>query len=282
LGLALSLYDEITVSVTSGGLSVLVEGEGAGEVPLDESHLIVRTMREAFAAMDAAPGGLLLHCANAIPHARGLGSSSAAIVAGLWAARACVVDGDERLDDHDLLAMATRIEGHPDNVAPCLLGGATIAVETENGVTAVSRPPVPSITAVAFVPQVPVSTELARGLLPDQVPLHDAVFNVGRSALLVDALLVDDGRAAQARLEQLMVATDDRLHQPYRAGAMGPSADLVGALRAAGTPAFISGAGPTVLALVVEGADVPAPDPVEGFEAHALTVDVHGAVVTQG
>ncbi len=127
LGLALALYDEVTAQVTAGGISVRVTGEGAGELPGDESHLVVRCALTTFDRLGIRPAGLAVHCANAIPQARGLGSSSAAIVAGILAARALVPDGAQRLPDAAVLDLANEIEGHPDNVAPCLLGGFTIA-----------------------------------------------------------------------------------------------------------------------------------------------------------
>jgi homoserine kinase len=227
---------------------------------------------------------LLIHCRNAIPHARGLGSSSAAIVAGLWAARACVVDGDDRLTDDDLLRLATRIEGHPDNVAPCLLGGFTIAWNSpDRGVRAVAREVAPGLDVAAFIPGEPVSTEAARGLLPASVPHEDAVFNAARTALLVDALLAGSGSPAD-RAARLLDATDDRLHQPQRASVMTASAELVRALRADGVAAFISGAGPTVLALTVAGAGTPALPAVvpAGFTRLDLAVDPRGVRVVSG
>jgi homoserine kinase len=282
--LALALHDVVTLHVVSGGLQVTVEGQGEGEVPLDETHLIVSTMRKAFDAMGVTPGGLVVRCRNAIPHARGMGSSSAAIVAGLWAARASVVDGDERLSNADLLRLATAIEGHPDNVAPCLLGGFTIAWFRGDEVSAMSRTVLPQVRATAFIPEAPVSTELARGLLPAEVPHTDAVFNSARTAILVDTLLIDDGRPADQRAAHLLEATDDRLHQPYRAAAMTASAELVRQLRGEGVAAFISGAGPTVLALSVDGAQTSrsVPTIVDGFTVLPLAIDPHGVRVVDG
>ena len=133
-GLALELRDEVTVEVLDdAGLSVEVVGEGAGEVPLDERHLLVRSLRAAFDELGGQPAGLRVRCVNRIPHGRGLGSSSAAICAGLIAARALTEDGGKLLDDERVLDLATRIEGHPDNVAPCLRGGLTIAWMAEPG-----------------------------------------------------------------------------------------------------------------------------------------------------
>jgi homoserine kinase len=289
LGLALGLHDEITVSVTAGGLAVEVEGQGADTVARDETHLVVSSMHRAYEAMQISVPGLLVHCQNRIPHARGLGSSSAAIVGGLFAARASVVDGDERLSNDDLLQLATEIEGHPDNVAPCLFGGFTIAWSGDDHTVtrAVSRRVVDGLSAVAFIPPTGVATEAARGLLPESVPHADAVFNLSRSALLVDALLIDDGRPAALRSSQLLDATDDRLHQQQRSSAMPASADLVARLRQAGLPAAISGAGPTVISFTLDDAQQAAATAIAAdldcaFGVIPLPVDLHGAFVTSG
>jgi len=240
LGLALELRDELEATITGSGLGVEVVGEGAGDVSRDETHLVVRAMHATFDALDARPDGLLLSCRNRIPHARGLGSSAAAIVGGLVLARALVADGERRLPGPELLALASELEGHPDNVAPCLLGGLTIAWTTGAGARATGVE-VGAVVPVIFVPPFAASTEQARGLLPATVPHADAARNAGRAALLVAALT----RGVPALLE----ATEDRLHQQYRRPAMPASAELVDRLRAAGHAAVISGAGPTVLVL---------------------------------
>ena len=250
LGLALSLRDVMTASVrASEELEVEVEGEGASTVPRDERHLVVRSLQAGFAALGAAPPGLRLRCTNAIPHGRGLGSSSAAIVGGLALARGLVPDGARLLPDHELFALAAQLEGHPDNVAPAVLGGLTVAwAEPDGGGSAfeaVRLEPDRTLRAVAFVPPDPLETAVARGLLPASVPHADASFNAARSALLVAALT---GQVTGDRA--LLTGTADRLHQDYRAPAMPESAALVQRLREHGIAAFVSGAGPTVLALL--------------------------------
>ncbi len=140
LGLALALYDDVSAEVTTGGVTVTVTGEGAGQLPVDDEHLVVRAMRAAFDELGGQPSGLAVECVNRIPQARGLGSSSAAIVAGVLLARALVADGKRRLDDDAVLRLVARIEGHPDNVAPCLLGGFTVAWTEPSGARAVSLP----------------------------------------------------------------------------------------------------------------------------------------------
>jgi homoserine kinase len=271
LGLALELYDEVIVGVAASGIQVSITGEGAGDLPVDASHLVVTSMMAAFDRLGARPGGLILTSHNRIPQARGLGSSSAAAVAGILAARALVVDGGERLSDGDCLALATEIEGHPDNVAPCLLGGFTIAWEGEDGARAVRLEPAAGLPVTVLVPTGRGLTAEARAALPDAVPHRDAAWNVGRAALLVHALTT--------RPELLLPATGDRLHQPYRAAGMPGTAAVVAHLREAGIPAVVSGAGPTVLAFVERPA-LPEPGGWNaGWQALGVNIDAAGAIV---
>ncbi len=241
LGLALEVADTLVAEVCAGGIEVSAEGEGAAEVPLDENHLVVRSMQAVFAILGEHPAGLRLHTTNRIPHGRGLGSSSAAIVGGIVLARALVEGGDQRLDVAGALALATRIEGHPDNVGPALEGGFVICGQDGDVVWAERAPLDPSVSAVVFVPPDGVLTETARGLLPETVTHAEAAASTGRSALLVLAL--------GSRPDLLLPATEDFLHQHHRGPAMPESLAFVTALRGRGVPAFISGAGPSVLAL---------------------------------
>jgi homoserine kinase len=266
LGLALALYDEVEARATGSGVIVEVRGEGAGDLPGDESHLVVRAMRRAFDLLGEQPAGLALRCRNRIPQARGLGSSSAAIVAGIVLARGLVEGGAERLDDAGALALANDLEGHPDNVAACLLGGLTMAWAEQSGASAVRLELAPDIRPVVFVPDERGLTEVARAALPLAVPHVDAAFNAGRAALLVHALARDPAR--------LFAATEDRLHQGYRAAGMRGTADLVARLRSQHVAAVVSGAGPSVLAFAV--ADW-TPTPVPGWRFLPLDVDMCGA-----
>lgn len=227
-GLALGLYDDVVVRVADSGLSVDIAGEGADNLARDERHLVVRSMRAAFERLGGQPRGLEVVCANRIPHGRGLGSSSAAICAGIVAARAVTIGGNSALDDDALLDLASEIEGHPDNVAACLRGNFTVAWTAEDGAHTIVLDPSDRVVPVVFVPATEVLTATARGLLPKTVPLSDAAVNAGRAALLVEALT--------RRPELLLTATEDRLHQDYRASAMPDSAALVAALRAQGCP----------------------------------------------
>ena len=271
LGLALTLYDDVVAQVSDdAGIRVDVHGEGADAVPRDHRHLVAKAMLRGFDALGGRPRGVDLVCANRIPHGRGLGSSSAAIIAGLLLARALVVGGDERLPDAALLELAVTLEGHPDNVAACLYGGVVVAFTRSSGETDVLRlSAAPGIVPVVCVPSTAVPTKRARALLPETVPHADAAFNAARAALLVPALT--------SRPDLLLEATDDRLHQPYRRAAYPRTGDLVAKLRAVGIPAAVSGAGPTVLAL----ADATSAPTVAGlagarFATSVLEVDAEG------
>jgi len=252
LGLALDLWDEVTVRTTGGGVSVAVRGEGSGEVPRDCSHLVVRAIRSGLqlggvSAGEANAQGIEVLCRNAIPHSRGLGSSASAVVAGLAAARELLGGA---ISDEPLVQRAAEFEGHPDNASASVLGGAVVSwtAECDDGTAryrAVSLPVHPDILPVALVPAEQSSTALTRRMLPLQVPHRDAAFNASRSALAVLALT--------QRPDLLLDATEDRLHQAQRAPAMPVTATWIARLRAAGVAAAISGAGPTVLAFTVGG-----------------------------
>ena len=240
LGLALTLYDEVDAWIRPAGISVEISGEGVDLAEAGEEHLVVRAMRAAFAVTGTQPPGIGLRCVNRIPHGRGLGSSAAAVVAGLLAARG--LSRPEKLPDDALLPLASEIEGHPDNVAACLGGGLTIAWTAPDGPHMVRVEPLASVTPVVCVAPAPVRTDVARGLLPEMIPHRDAAANAGRSALLV-AALTQPGTGPDV----LLAATQDWLHQDYRASAMSQTHALVRSPRAAGLPAVVSGAGPSVL-----------------------------------
>ncbi|WP_432511637.1 homoserine kinase [Kineococcus sp. SYSU DK001] len=255
-GLALDLCDEVRAEVTAAeGLTVRVEGQGADAVPTDGRHLVVRVLREELAAAGYEAVGLDLLCRNVIPHGRGLGSSASAIVAGLTAARglmqaAGVVTETDAEARQRVLLESSRREGHPDNAAPAVHGGFTIAW-THGGdpthpdaVRSVRLAVHPSVRAVVCVPAEELATSRARALLPATVPHGDAAFTAGRAGLLVHALSADPSL--------LLDATEERLHQAQRAPAMPRSAQLLDALRAAGLAAVVSGAGPSVLVLTDE------------------------------
>lgn len=275
LGLALELRDRITVEVIEAGLDIEVAGEGAGEVPVDESHLVYQAMVRAFSAMDCKVPGISLRCHNLIPHGRGLGSSAAAVVAGACAARGLVAGGSSLLDDDAVFALAADMEGHPDNVAPAFFGGFTIARSEGNRFLATGVTVDPRIAVMVFVPPEPVATKVARRLLPDVVPHAAAAANAGRAALLVTALT--------RKPELLFAATQDQIHQDYREPVMPQTLRFVRELRADAVAAVVSGAGPSVLAFS-DAANLPvlqARSPA-GWRAMALEVDGAGARVETG
>jgi homoserine kinase len=282
MGLALAWYDDVTAVRTGSGLAIDVSGVGADDVPRDERHLVVRAMDATFAELGEERGGLELRCANTIPHGRGLGSSAAAVVAGVLLARALARDGADRLDDGAALGLAARLEGHPDNAAAAQLGGFTIAWAEPQGVRAVRLEPAASLRAVVLLPDSALATETARGLLPATVPHTDAVHAVARSGLLVHAITAEP--------DLLLASTEDRLHQAYREPAMPETLALVARLRSAGLAAVVSGAGPSVLVLggpdLSEAAVATATDDVDGTLAdrgwilRAVALDRAGAQVS--
>jgi homoserine kinase len=270
-GLALTVYDFLTARIIGDGYTVEVTGEGAGELPADEEHLVAQAMLATFDALGGRPAGFAVECDNRIPQARGLGSSSAAIVGGVQLARALVADGMTVLDDDAALDLAAKLEGHPDNVAPCLFGGFTIAWTEASGARAVRLSTADAVRPTVFVAQERGLTSAARRALPASVPHADAAFNAGRAALLVHALTADPAL--------LFAATEDRLHQGYRAEAVPGTSSLVAALRSVGVAAVVSGAGPSVLALTEVPGDF---HPGSQWRAEALGVDNAGALVKGG
>jgi len=250
LGLALGRHDEVHAQVIGGGLRIEVAGVGERTARYGEGHLVVRAMRAAFDVLGEQPPGIWLRCVNAIPHGFGLGSSASAIVAGILAARALVGDsGPERLPDDAVLQLAAAVEGHADNVAACLAGGLTIAWTTDDGTPRLAKLKTnPAIRPVVIIapPEVAVRTEIARQALPKTVPHGEAAANAGRAALLIAALTQNEAA------KNLHDATEDWLHQTYRATAMPDTYALVQALRRAGVPAVVSGAGPSVLAIFTQ------------------------------
>ena len=237
-GLALDWRERVNLAVIEQGYRIELSGEGAAELPRDESHLIIRSVLVGLADLGVRTPGLWLGCRNTIPHGRGLGSSSAAIVAGLLAAAGLA---QTRVKPDWLLGHANAIEGHPDNVAAAVYGGFVLAYEGRNGIGVAQGHVDPAIGAALFIPETSLATEAARGLLPETVPHVDAAANSGRAALLVHAMAAEPGL--------LYEATHDWLHQGYRGVAMPRSYELMKSLRGQGYAAVISGAGPSVLVL---------------------------------
>jgi homoserine kinase len=269
LGLALALYDEVFVEVAGAGLTVDVDGEGADSVPRDESHLVVRALLAACARLGSTPPGLAIRCVNAIPHARGLGSSAAAIVAGIAAAYGLA----GREPDEHALQLAAEFEGHADNAAASLLGGLALAWREGDRYRALRLEPHADLRPVVLVPAERSATSVTRGLLPDRVPHTDAAFSAARCALAVQAVT--------ARPDLLLPATEDRLHQDYRESAWPATIRLVRALRESGVPATVSGAGPTVLAFTMDG-KLPGDVDLTTFTAGELPIDRAGVTIESG
>lgn len=244
LGMALGLYDVIWMAPAERP-TVRASGLQGAEIPLGEANLVVRAAQAVAAAAGRRLPGPFVRLELSIPIGRGLGSSAAAAVGGAVAANALL---GCPLDEEALLQVAAGLEGHPDNAAPALLGGVCAACLDGHGKVRVVRlDPPRGLVAVAAIPERPVLTAEARRALPSHVPLADAVANIQRVALLVAGL-------ARGRLDVLGEATQDRLHQPYRAHLVpGLYGALEAARRAGAYAAFLSGSGPTVLALVADG-----------------------------
>lgn len=271
LGLALGLHDHVELTVLDGGPSVVdVLGEGVGRVPHDERHLVLKAVQATYDLAGVSRPSLHLRSVNEIPHSRGLGSSASAAVAGIVAACALLGPG-KAPDDAAVLDLAAGFDGHADNVAACLYGGLVVTWCEGGSYRATRLTPRPEVTPVVLVSEHTSATEATRGLLPDRIPHADAAFTAARSALAVHALTTAP--------QLLLPATEDRLHQPYRRPAYPATAELLDALRAAGVPAVVSGAGPTVLALTT-GEPLPADLPTSGFTARWLPIDTVGAAVT--
>jgi len=279
LGLALALHNEVMLA-ESDAVSVAISGEGAGQLPEDDGNVVVRGARALFDEVGRPFKGVSVSCVNRIPLSRGLGSSAAAWLAGLAGANALL---GSPLDRPALLMLATRAEGHPDNVAAALYGGLTVAAETATGVIAIRLPTPPALRWVVLVPAVTSSTAEARAVLPSQVPRADAVFNVQRVALLLASLQTAD-------LDLLRHAMEDRLHEPYRLRLFPWMPAVAEAARAAGALACVlSGAGPCLLAAVTSdtgavGTALGQAAAKAGMGATVLTLDVDtaGTVVEAG
>ena len=276
LGLAVGLYDTVTAEVTESGLSVDVQGEGAGTVPLDGTHLVVRAIREGLRAAHVDVSGLAVSCDNSIPHSRGVGSSAAAVAAGVCAANALA---DHSLSVEQVVQLVSAFEGHPDNAAASVLGGAVVSWtdtpvdgETAPQYHAIGLEVHPDIRATAFIPDFTASTNAVRRVLPSDVSHVDARFNVSRTAVMTVALRTNP--------ELLWEGTRDRLHQPYRADALPVSAEWVNRLRNRGYAAYLSGAGPTVMVLSTDDLPSEVIDTATREGLRVLTLPIAGAVVT--
>ncbi|MFI5504233.1 homoserine kinase [Corynebacterium kutscheri] len=274
LGLALNLCDTVEVEIIDSGLVIEVFGEGQGELPLDDSHLVVKAIHAGLDAAGVEVPGLHVVCHNNIPQSRGLGSSAAAAVAGVAAANGLA---GFLLSEEQLVQLASSFEGHPDNAAASVLGNYVVSWVEEPAddhgqpqYKAVSMPVHKDIQAVAFVPDFRASTQAIREVLPSDVTHLAARFNLSRVAVMAVAL--------QQRPELLWEGTRDRLHQPYRADVLPLSAQWINRLRNSGYAAYLSGAGPTVMVLGTQSIDekILADAQADGFQV--LPLDIAGSV----
>jgi homoserine kinase len=278
-GLALAMHDRYVAQVLDDSiLDIDVTGEGADEVPRNDKNLLVKAMYKGFDFLGGRPKGLAIRALNVNPHGRGLGSSASAIIGGLVLARALVLNGEDHMSDIQLLSLATDMEGHPDNVSASLFGGATISWfevdKHKSSAHCIHLNVDPRIQAMAYIPSKALATSKARKMLPETIPFADAVRNTTNAAVMSHALTT--------RPDLLFVATEDFLHQSYRAEAMPDSYALVQKLRGAGVAAFISGAGPTVLALhTADQGEIEELKLAGGkaFEATPLEIASRGAVL---
>jgi homoserine kinase len=264
LGMALSLYNEIEVIPLDAPPDstdiVEIEGEGSLELPCDDRNMIVYGMHRVFTRAGVTPPSFMLKTVNHIPMMSGLGSSSAAIVGGIVAGNELI---GNPLSRNDLLTLATEMEGHPDNVGPALLGGLIVAVATAD-IPIITQVEVPPLQAVIVTPELRVATDEARRILPPMLSRHDAIYNIGRAALVVQALSKGD-------FDLLGRAMDDRLHQPYRKHLIKGYDDVVSAAKAAGASAVaISGSGPTLIAFAPDRHKAIAHEMRQAFAVHEI------------
>lgn len=269
LGLAFALYNELTLEVR-GANSLEVEGEGAEQLKSETNTIAHQAAHRVFESLQIPVEGVHLSLRNQIPLARGLGSSSAAIVGGMVAANECVRQAKGRaLSMQQLVNLATEIEGHPDNVAPALLGGLVVAAMGEGHVPAIQVPIAQFPRFAVWIPETELATKTARGVLPADYSRSDAIFNLSRAALLVAALTTGDFSA-------LGEALRDKIHQDYRAPLV-PGFEVISSA-ATGAGAFgvtLSGAGPSILAWLPEES-VPI---VEAMKGAALEAKLPGRVL---
>jgi homoserine kinase len=260
LGLALGLYNEVSMAEADAGITITIDGEGKNQLPTDDGNLVMQAAESVFEKTGKRPRGLSIHLNNGIPIGSGLGSSAAATVGGVLAADALI---DSRLASSELLRLAVELEHHPDNVAPALMGGLTLTIQ-EKGEFKVERIDIPPMRVVIVLPDFELATAEARAALPKQVPLKDAIFNVGRLGLLI--------RAFEAgNYETLSLAMQDRLHQPYRLPLIPGMKSAFDAARDAGARAIaLSGAGPSIAAFAPDNHQAVAKSIKEAFANKGL------------
>jgi homoserine kinase len=263
--MALELYTVVEFMPVQSGLMIELSGEGAKDLARDHTNLVYRAAKSVFEAVTYQPQGIKIRISSSIPPARGLGSSAAAIIGGVLAAN--ILSGN-RLGNRELLNLAAGMEGHPDNVTPALCGGIIVAVPVEGDVRYVKIAPPAGLKVVIAVPDFQLPTMTAREALPQQVTMQDAVFNLGRVALLVAAL-------QQGDLSMLGTAMEDRLHQPYRANLIPGMKKVLAAARLAGARGVtLSGSGPTLVAFADNNFELIARVMKDTFRQNGVTAKV--------
>ncbi|MCL6477553.1 MAG: homoserine kinase [Peptococcaceae bacterium] len=239
LGMALQLYNSVEISLAASGLHIEVQGEGQADIPRDENNMVFQAAQRVFRQVGYQPSGMRIKLVNSIPVARGLGSSTAAIVGGMIAAN--IISGNT-MSQRDIINLACGMEGHPDNVAASVLGGIVVAVPADGDIKCQKIAPPKNLRAIASIPDFTLSTRTSREILPQQVPVSDAIFNLGRVALLISALYTGD-------INQFGTAMEDRLHQPYRTSLIPGMKKVFAAAKLAGAKGItLSGSGPTIIA----------------------------------
>lgn len=259
-GLALNLYNEFYIE-PSDHYEILVEGEGSESLPRDEKNLFIRVYKRACSFFGVKEIPVRLRQVNRIPTARGLGSSATAILGGI---QTCLSLNSLEVNPEEILKLAFEFEPHPDNLVPALLGGFIVCASSEEGIKYLTLDFPHELKVVVCVPEFELSTQKARQVLKREVPLRDAVFNLQRSALMVGALLTK-------RFDLLREAVKDRIHQPYRAELIpGFWQVLKSAYEEGALAVFLSGAGPTVASLCLEGEERIGRAMVQAFKEHGI------------
>ena len=266
LGMALDVYNIVEVKEEEGkGLNIQIIGLGEGILPTNKENIVYQAAEKVFQQVGIYPRNLQMRLTNNIPLSRGLGSSAAAIVGGIVAGN--LLTGNH-LPMEELLKIATKIEGHPDNVAPALLGGLVISCMEGDEVVYLRLEPSQQLKAVVAIPEFHLSTEKARQVLPKEVSFQDAVFNTSRVALLIAAI-------TSGNWDILHFATQDRLHQSYRSSLIPGMEEVFKASKEAGAKAVtISGAGPSLLALATENTEEIAKAMENAFSKHQIKSNV--------
>ena len=241
LGLALKLFNTVELAEADGGLTIECSGQGVESIPTDETNIVYQAANAVFSRVGHIPDGLHLRLHNDIPLARGLGSSAAAIVGGAVAANELC---GSRLGERELLQICASMEGHPDNVAPALVGGFVMTTTSMGQVEYIKVAPSPTIRAVAVIPEFELKTKDARQVLPKEFSFQDVVYNVSHTAFFVGAFITGN-------LSSLRFAMEDKLHQPYRESLIPGMRDVFEAAMGCGAQSVsISGSGPTLIAFV--------------------------------